>query len=348
MKKKTKSAKKPKPKRSHAVRPDSQRRLQQNTRIARVLRTLELIQGKGRWNAAGLAAEIECSERTVYRDLAALELAGVPWYFDDDLQSYRVRPSFRFPTVNLTNDELLDQATASMITSSANLGVGRGAKTTTRKLAASSKESARLLEDAEQLMSVLDLKLADHSRHQDAIRTVQWALVGSKQITGLYASPYFDAPIKLTLHPYRLCLAGQSWYIVARPQGEDAPKTYRMARFQSVRRLDRAAKVPEDFNLEEYFGNAWTVFRSDDSYEVEVEFTAEAAPLVTETQWHRTQTIKQRYKDGRIVLAFTVDGLEEILWWVLGWSGRVKVRSPEPLREMVVAQLEKALKLNGG
>ncbi|MEZ6073694.1 MAG: WYL domain-containing transcriptional regulator [Pirellulales bacterium] len=344
--KKSKRTKKSRPKHSRRARPDSQRRLQQNSRIARVLKVLELIQGRGRWNAKSLAAAIEYAERTVYRDLQALELAGVPWYFDQHEKSYRVRPSFRFPTVNLTDEELLDQATASMMSASASVGVGRGAKSTTRKLAATNEESARLLEDAEQLMSVLDLKLANHSRHQKVIRTVQWALVGGKQITGRYASPYYESPIKLTLHPYRLCMAGQCWYVVARPQGEDAPKTYRVARFRALRALDRAAEVPADFDMHTYFGNAWNVFRSDESYDVEVEFTADAAPLVTETQWHRTQTVKQKYPDGRIVLAFTVDGLDEILWWVLGWSGRVKVRSPEPLRVMVVEQLERALRLN--
>lgn len=46
------------------------------------------------------------------------------------------------------------------------------------------------------------------------------------------------------------------------------------------------------------------------------------------------------------MLSFTVDGLEEIVWWVLGWSGRAKVITPEPLKAMVVNQLRKALEMN--
>jgi hypothetical protein len=53
---------------------------------------------------------------------------------------------------------------------------------------------------------VLDLKLADHSQHHETIRTVQWALLERKQLTGHYRSPYEPTPVKLTLHPYRLCL----------------------------------------------------------------------------------------------------------------------------------------------
>jgi len=324
-------------------RPDAVRRLKQNTRISRALRILELIQGRGRWNAEALAGEIEAAERTIYRDLAAIELAGVPYYFDEHEQCYRVRPGYRFPAINLTPDELIDQATATAVAEAHGIAAA-GAKAATRKIkAAADDKNARLLEDARQLTTILDLKLADHSRHQETIKTIQWALLDQKQVMGQYASPYQAEATRLTLHPYQLCFAGQSWYLIARPHGEDAPKTYRVPRFKSLRALSRPAQVPENFSVNEYFGNAWSVYRGDTTYKVEIEFTSDAAPLVAETRWHHTQEIQRKYKDGRIILAFTVDGLEEIVWWVLGWSGRATVQQPEELRQMVVKQLRAAL-----
>ena len=56
----------------------------------------------------------------------------------------------------------------------------------------------------------------------------------------------------------------------------------------------------------------------------------------------------KHYKNGGVTLSFTVDGLDEIVWWVLGWSGRAKVLKPEKLRAMVVDKLRAALTLNGG
>lgn len=78
-------------------RSDADRRVRQCERLGRLLRVLHLIMGKGRWDANTLAAELECSRRTVYRLLQTLSMAGVPWYYDDDCRSYRVRPGFRFP-----------------------------------------------------------------------------------------------------------------------------------------------------------------------------------------------------------------------------------------------------------
>lgn len=78
-------------------RTDADRRVRQCERLGRLLRTLHLIMGKGRWDADGLAQELECSRRTVYRLLQTLSMAGVPWYFDESCRAYRVRPGFKFP-----------------------------------------------------------------------------------------------------------------------------------------------------------------------------------------------------------------------------------------------------------
>ncbi len=60
-----------------------------------VLRLLQLIQGSGNWNAQTISRELDCSERTVYRDLQTLSAAGIPWYFDDFSQSYKLREGYR-------------------------------------------------------------------------------------------------------------------------------------------------------------------------------------------------------------------------------------------------------------
>ena len=77
------------------------------------------------------------------------------------------------------------------------------------------------------------------------------------------------------------------------------------------------------------------------------QFTREAAELVTETIWHSTQTI-ERHNDGSVTLSFLVDGLNEVAYWLLGWSGRFTVVNPPELREIVLGHLRKAVVLNRG
>src|SRR5436190_20818280 len=102
---------KPLPSEAKSVRTEGDRRLRQADRLARVLRSLQLLLSRGRWNARDIAAEQECSERTVYRDMQVLELAGIPVEFDSEERCYRVRQDFRFPSLSLTEDEALGQGT---------------------------------------------------------------------------------------------------------------------------------------------------------------------------------------------------------------------------------------------
>ena len=87
-------------------RTDAQRRIRQSDRLARVLRLLQLIQGQGNWNAPSIANKLDCSERTVYRDLQTLAAAGIPWYFDDFSQSYRIREGYRGHIPNIPTKPL--------------------------------------------------------------------------------------------------------------------------------------------------------------------------------------------------------------------------------------------------
>ena len=327
-------------------RADRDRRVRQAERLARVLGILERIQGRGRWTKKAIAEELGCSERTVRRDLQVLLFAGVPYYQEGREQFVRVRPDYRFPVLMLTEDEALGQALATAAMKSPGLDIGAGAAATTRKLeAASSPELKEILADARQLICVLDLKLADHSKHREAIRSIQFALLEGRQISGDYESPYQEEPVKLRLHPYRLCLLKSAWYLIGRPIDSESPKTYRVARFKALRLLDQPADVPDEFDLKEYFGNAWAVYRGETTYDIEIWFTPDAAKLVTETTWHPTQKVKS-HKDGSATLSFRVAGLEEITGWVLAWAGQCKVIQPAELRQRVIERFQRAIEMH--
>ena len=109
--------------------------------------------------------------------------------------------------------------------------------------------------------------------------------------------------------------------------------------------LDQPAIVPANFDLKGYFGNAWAVFRGATTYDVEIWFTTKSAKVVTETVWHPTQKAKW-HSDGSVTLAFRVDGLEEIVNWIMSWAGRAKVVQPHELRQLVRDRLRQALAMH--
>lgn len=80
-------------------RSDADRRARQCAKFARLIRIARLVLGNGWWGPDDLAREIECSVRTVFRDVETLTLAGIPMFFDKSVQAYRVTPGFRFSGV---------------------------------------------------------------------------------------------------------------------------------------------------------------------------------------------------------------------------------------------------------
>lgn len=103
-------------------RTDADRRARQCERLSRLLRILKLIMGPGRWDAEALARELECSRRTVYRDLQTLSMAGVPWQYDDNLQAYRVLPGFKFPALpGSPSSDALQSLTADLLSTARTL-----------------------------------------------------------------------------------------------------------------------------------------------------------------------------------------------------------------------------------
>lgn len=324
---------------------ESERRLRHNFRLARLLRFLELVSGPGQWNPKALMRELEISERTLHRLRETLELAGVPLYFSKDENAYRVRTDYRFPPINLTEDEAIGQASATALSESEAVHLPAGSKATSRKLGATSERTRTILDEVSRLTEVLDLKIADHPQQHATIRTVQTALLRKRILIGLYCSPYEPRPVTLELHPYRLALIKQAWYLIARPDGESSPRTLRIVRFKSLKLGDRAASMPGDFDLRDYLANAWSVFRGDVTYDIELLFARDVAEIVLETKWHHTQQAK-RHSNGTITLKFRVDGLEEILRWIVGWAGKVKVMKPAALAAKVIFLHHHAINVN--
>jgi predicted DNA-binding transcriptional regulator YafY len=129
-------------------RTDAERRVRQVDRLARVLRVLQLIQGTGPWTARGIARELECSERTVYRDLQTLSAAGVPWYFDEFNQTYRIRDGYRGPFPHLPSQPRTEEMGQQPAPVSAD---------DPRSIVTLARESAqRLLAEAESVIQALD------------------------------------------------------------------------------------------------------------------------------------------------------------------------------------------------
>lgn len=286
-----------------------------------------------------MAEYFSTSRRNIHRDLALLELAGVPYYYDPEYGEgggYRIRPEWFFPTVQLSQQECIDLA---VLARGAETGEGiplldAACEVRDKLLATVRPEHQDTIRTATELFDILGLRLADHSHCRHIMVAFQQALLTRKQIEAVYQSPHKSKRRLLELQPRRVFLAGNCWYTACYENQSGETKLYRLARFKEAKVTSKPLTIGKEFSLREFLGNAWTVYRGDRDWHVEIAFHAEAAPLVREVRWHHTQQVLIQ-DDGSLIYRVTVSGLEEIKYWVLTWGPQAKVLAPKELADEV-------------
>ena len=122
--------------------------------------------------------------------------------------------------------------------------------------------------------------------------------------------------------------------MVGHHAGRDAIRCLKLSRFVQCSATDRPYAIPGDFSLDEHLGHAWRMIRGDSRYDVVIDFDAAFAETLADTRWHATQEI-DHHDDGSITFHCSVDGLDEIVWWVLGYGPHARVEAPAELAERV-------------
>lgn len=109
---------------------------------------------------------------------------------------------------------------------------------------------------------------------------------------------------------------------------------FKVERIVALKVLDAQFRVDPSFNLDDYFGNAWSMARGDKRYHIKIRFLNEAVADVGEVEWHKTQRTTYR-ADGSLLFEADVDGIDEIRSWILGYGEQAQVLEPPELQRLV-------------
>jgi proteasome accessory factor B len=175
----------------------------------------------------------------------------------------------------------------------------------------------------------------------DLISKLQTA-IKRKKVVRLKISDLTKKAIDISIHPYHLFYSKHSWYVIGKT-GSGNISTFRINKRMEVVITDKFFSEGDSFDLKEHMGRAWSIRPEGLIYSVELWFAPEVAADVISVNWHETQ-YSEIQGDGSAIVEFRVDGLNEIVWWVLGYGHHVKVLSPRPLRRKVKEIAEKILK----
>ncbi len=140
-----------------------------------------------------------------------------------------------------------------------------------------------------------------------------------------------------SFEPYGI---GKSIHVLAKCDGEDFIRDFKIERIESVRELMETYEIPVGFSNGRHFGKAWGIWLDENNPEkrVVLKFSPDAAGRVRENIWHRSQELKEN-KDGSITAIFMISQPLEMLPWIRGWGKDVEVIEPEGLRERIKEEI---------
>ncbi len=310
-------------------------------RLHRLIRLIQLLQRNESLSLADLRRELGVSRRTVFRDLSTLELAGVRCTFDRTTKRYTLERSYLLPPVTLSLEEALGLM---LLTRKA---LHRRLVPAYRAAAAAAAKIESALPPAVrrhcgELLAGVDIRywpMSDVESIGDLLVPLRQALARRRKVALRYDSPYEQREIDTVLCPYRLAFARRGWYVVGLSDMHGQVRTFKIERMVQVRLLDETFVIDQDFDLDNYFGDAWQMIRGDRKYHVVVRFRPKMAGNVEEVAWHRTQQTRC-LPDGSLIFEVDVDGISEIAWWILGYGQEAVVQEPPELRRLLAEQTQ--------
>jgi predicted DNA-binding transcriptional regulator YafY len=302
-------------------------------RADRLLSLLMLLQTRGRMTAARLADELEVSERTVYRDLYALRVAGFPVYTERGPGGgCRLEETFRSRLTGLNASETEALFMTSIPAPLVELGVAPSLKGALLKLAAAlpvGREAAQ-----------------ERVRQRIHLDPLPWSYAAQPipHLATLHRAAFDDSLVDVTFQrihrirsdqqiaPYGLVAKATTWHVVW--AGQDGRiRVDRVDRVLEARITRTRFDRPPDFDLPAFW-QAWCRQHGANRPRYVVTLWADdaVAGLAGERWGDASETIEGASGDGRQLLRVSFPSLEEARAQLLALGGAVEVIEPRALR----------------
>ena len=306
----------------------------------RLVSLLLLLQARSPRSARELAEALEVSARTIYRDVEALSLSGVPVYAERGSSGgIALADGYRKAITQFSTEELhaLFLAAADPL---AELGVTGHQRALDKLSGALPDLQRRAAQQARQRI------LLDHNRwyrlEQPAalLAVLRRAVWEDRQVSIRYRDRN-GAQTERTIDPYGLVSKAGVWYLVARqPDGEF--RTFRVERIQNGDELPSRFSRDEKFDLEVYWRSANAALqRPAEWFEATLHVATDWCEWVMSYNEHQVIATDEQGK----TLRMRFHSMREAVYQAASWGARVRVIDPAELLQALADHAREMLSL---
>lgn len=304
-----------------------------------------------RWRRAeDLARALETSKRTIYRDLVALNRAGVP-LISTPGRGYALVEGYFLPPVSFTTDEAtILTLGADVMAQSFDAQYRAAAESAVTKITAALPERLRV--DVVALRERILIGPESSALQPEAaatLRALRGAVIACQRVRFRYHTRYPSSPearateetsaesLWRKADPYALTRIHGVWYLNAYCHLRKDRRNFRLERIESLTILDERFALPAE---------PFTPRRAPIERPIiaRVQFDAWAARWAREAPSFFT-TAQEQTPGGGLLVTLALRQEEDIIQWLLGWGSHARVLTPPSLRQRLAAEAASLLKL---
>jgi len=292
--------------------------------------------------ASFLAKKLECSVRTIQRDIneminfyhAPIEARqGNGGYYYSD-------PTFFLKSVMLSEGELFSLTLFDQLLNQyKNTPLEENLRKIFEKITEGLPNSVTV--DSSFLKSNVTF-IPDLLPEIDAkvFETIFSALQNHKSLRFDYRPLQKNTFMERKLDPYHAVCQKGNWYILGFCHDKNEVRVFNISRIKNTEETSERFKVPKTFKAEDYFDKELGIWLSaKQKYNVELLIDKAIGTFALERKLHSDQKITEN-SDGSVLIQFETTQLPEIKRWVLGQGKTVKVLNPPELVQDILNEVK--------
>jgi predicted DNA-binding transcriptional regulator YafY len=220
-------------------------------RLSRLTAILTILQTKRLLTASELANKFSVSNRTIYRDIKALEQAGVP-ILTEEGRGYTLMDGYRIPPVMFTETEANALITAEQLVlknkdASFVKEYSEAISKIKSVLRTNTKDKANLLSNR-----IISGQNTNSNRTSSNLSILQLALTNFNLVKIKYYSPDTNQTTERTIEPFAIYTSQENWLLIALCRLRNDYRAFRLDRIESLQ-VQNHTFEPHKITLEEYF-----------------------------------------------------------------------------------------------
>ena len=168
------------------------------------------------------------------------------------------------------------------------------------------------------------------------------SIISKKAVKLSYHSYKSNKNIEAVIHPYYLKEYNQRWFLFALNDIYKSISNFALDRIVSIERTSTKYIPNTSIDFDSYFDDVVGVTVNPEEIQtIKIWLSKEQAPYTLSKPIHTSQELVEEQEDGSAVISIEVIPNFELMQLLLSFGERIKVLSPESLREEILKKIEK-------